>query len=156
MLITDYNDLGNGRFYDPRTQQSFKYEHVKGEASHFEHCQLSNDTELWRSALDETWSIYCKEHHKNGISSVFANIDDGLLRLSACIEDHQFQPSNYCNGRWRSVWNLVFNPTELNKTFELKGLVRVQVHYYEDGNVQLVTSKEIKETIEINVSDFVN
>lgn len=30
--------------------------------------------------------------------------------------------------------------------------MRVQVHYYEDGNVQLVTSKEIKESIEITVS----
>jgi len=24
-LITDANDLGDGRFYDPRTRQSFKY-----------------------------------------------------------------------------------------------------------------------------------
>ena len=38
------------------------------------------------------------------------------------------------NGRWRSVWNLVFNPNELNKTYDLEGQVRVQVHYYEDGN----------------------
>lgn len=48
----------------------------------------------------------------------------------------------------------MFNPNELNKSYELEGLVRVQVHYYEDGNVQLVTSKEIKESIEITVRAF--
>lgn len=162
VLITEYNDLGNGRFYDPRTQQSFKYDHVREEASQFQpHPPLNNEIENWRSALDETWSIYCKEHYKNGISSVFANLVDGLLQLSACIEDHQFQPNNYCNGRWRSVWTIEFNPSELNKTYKLNGLIRVQVHYYEDGNVQLVTSKEIEETVEINdikqfATEFVN
>ena len=35
---------------------------------------------------------------------------------------------------------------------EITGVLRVQVHYYEDGNVQLVSSKEMKENIKVQVN----
>ena len=52
------------------------------------------------------------------------------------------------NGRWRSVWTI----REEGGQVEVTGILKVQVHYYEDGNVQLVSSKEIKETITKSVS----
>ena len=53
------------------------------------------------------------------------------------------------NGRWRSVWTI----REDGGQVEVTGILKVQVHYYEDGNVQLVSSKEIKETITKTVSN---
>ena len=41
------------------------------------------------------------------------------------------------NGRWRSLWNYDV------ASHTLSGTMRVQVHYYEDGNVQLNTDKAV-------------
>lgn len=39
------------------------------------------------------------------------------------MEDHQFQPNNYWNGRWRSQWILSINPS--GSSAELKGILKV-------------------------------
>ena len=53
------------------------------------------------------------------------------------------------NGRWRSKWSLALVKGQAE--CELTGLIKAQVHYFEDGNVQLVSSKDISETIQIQV-----
>lgn len=47
----------------------------------------------------------------------------------------------YRNGRWRSLY--IFDPA----SGELEGSIKVDVHYYEDGNVRLITNKAIAATI---------
>ena len=50
------------------------------------------------------------------------------------------------NARWRARWAITFTPSKA-ESVELNGILKVQVHYYEDGNVQLVSHKEAKEMI---------
>ncbi|KAG6464129.1 F-actin-capping protein subunit alpha [Manduca sexta] len=139
-LITDYNELGGGRFFDPRSKRSFKYDHLRKEASEYEPYEPEQG-ESWRAALDEELTAYVGAHYKHGASLVVGRaMESGVVQLVACIEDHQFQPKNYWNGRWRSVWSLTVG----GGAAELRGTLRVQVHYYEDGNVQLVSSKEVR------------
>ncbi|XP_027195858.2 F-actin-capping protein subunit alpha [Dermatophagoides pteronyssinus] len=147
-LITEFNDLGSNRFYDPKTRKSFKYDFLTEETSDHGHWEPDSTSESWRSTLDDIWSNYCIDHYYKGISSVFAttnNNNNDQITLSACIEAHQFQPNNFWNGLWRSIWIITLKPNRLEA--DIFGKIKAQVHYYENGNVQLVSFKEIKESI---------
>lgn len=146
-LITEFNDLGGGRFFDPRTKQSFRYDHLRKEATDYQPHEPDAVSEPWRAALDVETIAYTANHYRHGVSSVFGKSQGGLITLTICVEDHQFQPKNYWNGRWRSQWHCTFQPGTAS---ELKGILKVQVHYYEDGNVQLVSSKECRESVIIS------
>lgn len=147
VLITEYNDLGNNRFFDPRTKQSFRYDHLRKEASDYQSYTPDPTAEPWRAALDVEFLQYTKNHYKDGVCSVVGRSQvGGTIILNACIEDHQFQPKNFWNGRWRSQWAVTING---GSTVEVRGILKVQVHYYEEGNVQLVSTKEIKETVQL-------
>lgn len=142
-LITDYNDLGGGRFADPRTKKSFRYDHLRKEASEFQDWSPNTSLEPLRFAIENEATSYTLNHYRHGICSAFSVDDENGKAVVLCIEDHQFQPKNFWNGRWRSVWTV----REDGGQAEITGILKVQVHYYEDGNVQLVSSKEVKETI---------
>jgi len=146
-LITDANDLGDSRFYDPRTRQSFKFDHLRREASEQQPHPPDEQSEPWRLAVEKELTEYIKERYTYGASTVIGGSDADTITLAIFIESHKFEPKNFWNGRWRSKWSLAFNKGQTEG--ELTGLVKAQVHYFEDGNVQLVSSKDITETIQL-------
>ncbi|XP_013412571.1 F-actin-capping protein subunit alpha-2-like [Lingula anatina] len=142
VLITDHGDLGGGRFLVPRTKQSLRYDHLRKEGSDLQSADIDHTAEPWRAALETAFTTYTHEYYKYGHCTVYGSSAGGNITLIACIESHQFQPKNFWNGRWRSQWSVTF--PESGGSSEITGILKVQVHYYEDGNVQLVSSKEVK------------
>lgn len=141
--------IGGGRYFDPRSRQSFRYDHLRKEASDFQTFDIDHSAEPWRNALDVEAAMYTANHYKDGVYSVFGRSQGAQITLTVCIEDHQFQPKNYWNGRWRSQWSVTLQ-SGAGGNSELKGILKLQVHYYEDGNVQLVSSKECRESVVIS------
>lgn len=139
-LLTNYNELPDGRFYDPISKKSFKYNFLNKSVSDvqpYEGPHVDEKLEAFRKAVQVELDAYIQEHYHNaGVGVVFVFCG----HLAIAIESHIFKPKNYWNGRWRSQWEIP--ALEKNETIEINGFSRINVHYYEDGNVQLSAEKK--------------
>merc|ERR1712154_285371 len=68
-------------------------------------------------------------------------------QIAIVISFKNLNPNNYWIGGWQSEWTLSVNKKGSTK---LEGRIRINVHYYEDGNVQL--NSTFNEQGEVDVS----
>ncbi|KAH9060495.1 F-actin capping protein alpha subunit [Lactarius vividus] len=110
------------RFLDPRSNQtSDPQPHEPEEAS-----------EPFRSALEESTLQYLSSHFNDGTASVFAT-PDNATRFTVQVVANKYNPVNFWSGRWRSEYIVDLDERKIT------GRILVNVHYYEQGNVQLET-----------------
>jgi len=139
-LITKFGEVDRGNYLDPRGKKVVAFDHIRQEVTGSRSIknELDSSIENWRSAIDEIAARYTVDHYVNGTSTVYAKKEGSNVVVTICISSAKFQPNNFWNGRWRSVWTVKFGTKGGQAT--LTGKIRVNVHYYEDGNVQLTTN----------------
>ncbi|KAF9651563.1 F-actin capping protein, alpha subunit [Thelephora ganbajun] len=124
------------RFLDPRSNTTFKFDHLSLEASDPQPYEPDAASEPFRTALEASTHAYLSSHFPDGTASVFSSPDNPTVFIIQIIAN-KYNPSNFWSGRWRSEY-------KVNLELRLvQGKIGVNVHYYEQGNVQLATNHEV-------------
>ncbi len=84
-------------------------------------------------------STHANEHFPTSSIGVYPIESDSQVAI--LIVANKYSPSNYWNGRWRSLYIHDTSSGSLNGSF------KVDVHYYEDGNVRLVSNKPVSASV---------
>ncbi|KAJ8126441.1 hypothetical protein O1611_g7197 [Lasiodiplodia mahajangana] len=139
VVISSHNSLGDGRYFDVESSSSFSFDHATQKASDVQSYALEGaHVDLVKSTL-KSLSTYVQEHYPSASYGVYPTEND--TKLAIIVVANKYSPNNFWNGRWRSLY--IFDPS----SGSLEGSIKVDVHYYEDGNVRLLTNKPITASI---------
>ncbi|KAH6618072.1 putative F-actin-capping protein [Chaetomium sp. MPI-SDFR-AT-0129] len=139
VIVSSHNSLGDGRYYDPESSVSFAFDHVTQKASAVESYTAEGDTADLAKSVLKGLSTYVSEHFTNAAYGAYPTENDS--KLAVIIVANKYSPNNFWNGRWRSLY--LYDPASNT----LEGSLKVDVHYYEDGNVRLLTNKASTATV---------
>ncbi|KAJ7288453.1 F-actin-capping protein subunit alpha [Mycena rebaudengoi] len=129
-------DEAQERFIDPRSKTSFVFDHLSLEASDSQPAEPDADSEPFRAALEKATLTYLSAHFHDGVTSIFST-KGSPNQFVIQIVANKYNPVNYWAGRWRSEYTVDLSENTI------RGTVLVNVHYYEQGNVQLSTTHTV-------------
>ncbi|CAN8269651.1 unnamed protein product [Cochlearia groenlandica] len=154
VIVSCYSEITENEYIDSRTAQVAIVDHVKQICTKV---RPANDEELpssyieeYRFALDAEIQRYVSESYPKGVSAV--NCVKGKdaegpgtdFELVVIITATKLSPQNFCNGSWRSVWNITFQ--DESQVLDIKGKLQVGAHYFEEGNVELDAKNEFQDS----------
>jgi capping protein alpha len=133
---TEETEDAQERFLDPRSKLSFVFDHLTLEASEPQPYEPNEEHEPLRAALETSALSYLTAHFTDSVAAVFSP-KEGSTAFTIQIVANKYNPTNYWSGRWRSEYIVDMS------TKQLSGKVLINVHYYEQGNVQLATNHTV-------------
>lgn len=108
----------------------YKIDHITLEATRIEGSSAELNDDPVRDVLEKAIAEYVGSYYQTGVSSIHQTNDGYAIY----IVGNAYNPNNFWAGRWREVWHYT-------KSGTLAGKLNTQIHYYEDGNVQLNSSQ---------------
>lgn len=119
------------QYIDPNSKHVYTVNHVDRTATVTEHTYHPMDAHLdgLRAAVQKQLEQYITDYYsvKKVVGCVYALHSE----LVICISGQNTNLANY----WTGSWNSVYKYNTINQ--QLSGTINIQVHYFEDGNVQL-------------------
>jgi capping protein alpha len=139
VLLSEYAEL-DAKHYVNGKNEVYAVDHVAQKASKATDgpAYTPGPLEATRDAIQKALEEYAASQYSDGCATV-AVYEKGS-DLVIAISGYKSNLRNYWSGKWRSEWHV--DP----KTKTASGKIRIVVHFFEDGNVQLDQSKDVAKT----------
>ncbi|KAJ5598827.1 hypothetical protein N7537_008911 [Penicillium hordei] len=137
VIVSGFNALEGNRYFDPESQTSFEVDHTTQTASAAQSYALESEHADLIKSLLKSFGVHAREHYPNCSYGVYPIEDDSAIAI--VLVANRYSPNNFWNGRFRAIYQLPVS----SSSSTLTGNIHVDVHYYEDGNVALNTTKPI-------------
>lgn len=143
-MISAQSHISGNTFFDIKRNVLFDFDPITQNVSNLITAPSNLrplPAEPLRKTLESEVDKYVKQHYPKGVCAVYTRYDSDVedcREYVILIEDHEFQPQNRWNGKWRSEWCATCSDSG---QIQIQGGAKVHVHYYEDSNVQLVTKQ---------------
>jgi len=152
LIVCSQGEIDPTKYVDPSTGYVYAVDHVAGTTERViaqkqvedEETTIESDlnagTEL-RQMVENKLNEYVSGRYPNnhGACAVYdatsGKEEDVLLHI--VISGENVNLRNYWSGNWRSSW-------QVSSSNIIQGEIKVRAHYFEDGNVQLQTTKKIE------------
>jgi capping protein alpha len=139
-MVSEHGKVSDGEFVNPSTGVVSKFDHRKRKFTEATSKKqtLKDSVEKDRKAVEDTMTAYANNSYKKGkaVATVYGQ-DNGTLTI--CVSGANVNLGNFWTGGWKATYTL--------KSGSLTGHIKTNVHYFEDGNVQLHAEKDGKATI---------
>jgi len=137
VMVSTYGQVDSSSYLDPATGKVLKFDHLNqtftGETDQKQ--VLSENINAYRAAIEHLVKAYTENNYK-AKKCTFAvyGADDGAITV--CFSAKNTRLTSYWTGGITAVYKL--NVLKHGHT-DLQGNIKINVHYFEDGNVQLHT-----------------
>lgn len=117
---------------------------------------VEEDLEPFRSSVDAAVQKYIADTYTlgKGICTVYATRKGGQACLTICISSLHAKLKSFWAGRFTSEFKIVFDPTSASIDAQLVGKVWIHTHYFEDGNVQMTSSRDSNPAVKCELANL--
>lgn len=148
LIACKYNkDKNSTKYWDYATKQKFNYDLQSHTAIDFESAEpLVTYPPFYNQLIDEI-KTYGSDHYPSefGFNVVPVSSEEVVIIMIG----EKVNPDNFYTGCWKSVYTF-------SSSTQTIGSVKLDIHYYEDGNVRLNFEENIKQSASFDASGIIN
>jgi capping protein alpha len=150
-IVSSYGMVTPNEYLDPTCGKVLTFDHKSRQFTGVTEKKSSvpDDVDAQRNGIQQAMNLYLDQKYKAGKACcVVYGHDDGSITV--CISASNTKISSYWTGAWKSIYT--FSTSKAGDT-EMSCSIKVHVHYFEDGNVQLHSAFDKKVTIVVGEPD---